>query len=166
MWPSVFPSIRVFSNELSLHITWPMYLSFSISPSNEYSGLTSFRIDWFDLLASKELSSLPQHHNLKASILRHSAFHMVQFSHPYMTNGRTTALTIRTFVGQMRSLLFSILSRFVSFPFKQQVSFNSMAALTIHSDFGTEENKICHTSTFSPSICHEVMGPDAMILVF
>ena len=100
--PSVFPSIRVFSNESALHIMWPSYwsFSFSISPSNEYSGLISFRIDWFDLLAVQgTLKSVLQHHNSKAWILRHSAFFIVQLSHPYMTTGKTIALTIQTFVG-------------------------------------------------------------------
>ena len=104
---SVFPSIRVFSKESAFHIRWPQYQSFSISPSNEYSGLISFRIDWFDLLAVQgTLKSLFQHHRLKASILQHSAFFMVQLSHLYMTIGKTIALTIWTFIGKMMSLLF------------------------------------------------------------
>ena len=114
--PSTFPSIRVFSNESVLHIRWPKYwsFSFSISPSNEYSGLISFRIDWFDLLAVQgTLKSLFQHHSSKASILQCSVFFMVQFSHPYMTTGKTIALTRRTFVGKVMSLIFSMLSRFV-----------------------------------------------------
>ena len=112
--PSIFPSIRVFSNESALHIRWPKYCSFSISPSNEYSGLISLRIDWFDLLAVQgTLRSLLQHHNLKASILRHSAFFMVQLSHLYMTTGKAIALTIQTFVGKVISLLFNTLSRCV-----------------------------------------------------
>ena len=113
--PSVFPSIRVFSNESAVYIRWPKYwsLSFSISPSNEYSGLISFRIDWLDLLAVQgTLKSLLQHHSLKASILQHSAFFMVQLSHLYMTTGKTTALTIQTFVGKVMSLLFNALFRF------------------------------------------------------
>ena len=116
--PSVFPGIRVFSNGSALHIRWPKYwgFSFSISPSNEYSGLISFRIDWFELLAGQgTLKSLLQHHNLKASILQHSAFFMVQFSQPYMTTGKTIALTQWTFVSKMMSLYFNILSRFVMF---------------------------------------------------
>ena len=101
---SIFPSIRVFSNESALHIRWPKYWSFSISPFNEYSGLISFRIDWFDLLAVQgTLKSLLQHHSSKASILQHSAF-MIQLSHPYMTTGKTTALTILTFVGKVTSV--------------------------------------------------------------
>ena len=113
--PSVFPSIRVFSNELALCIRWPKYwsFSFSISPSNEYSGEISFRIDWLDLLAVQgTLKHLLQHHSLKASVLRCSAFFMVQLSHPYMTTGKTLALTIWTFVGKVMSLLFNALSRF------------------------------------------------------
>ena len=112
--PSVFPSIRVFSKELVLCIRWPKYwsFSFSISPSNEYSGLISFRIDWLDLLAVQgTLKSLLQHHSSKASILWCSAFFIVQLSHPYMTPGKTTALTRRTFVGKVMSLLFNMLSR-------------------------------------------------------
>ena len=114
--PSVFPSIRVFSNESVLRIRWPKYwrFSFSISLSNEYSGLISFRMDWLDLLAVQgTLKSLLQHHSLKASILQCSAFFMVQLSHPYMTPGKTIALTRWTFVGKVMSLLFIMLSRFV-----------------------------------------------------
>ena len=105
--PSIFPNIRVFSNESGLHIRWPEYWSFSfnISPSNEHSGLTSFRIDWFDLLLSKGLSRVFQHHSSKASILQLSAFFMVQLSYPYMTTGKTIALTIWAFVGKVISLL-------------------------------------------------------------
>ena len=112
--PSVFPSIRVFSNESVLCIRWPNYwsFSFSISPFNEYSGLISFRVDWLGLLAVQgTLKSLLQHHSSKASILQHSAFFIVQFSHPYMTTGKTIALTIWTFVGKVMSLLFNMLSR-------------------------------------------------------
>ena len=114
--PSVFPSIKVFSNESVLHIRWPKYwsLSITISPSSEYSGFISSRINWFDFLAVQgTLKSLLQHYNSKASILQHSAFFMVQLSHPYMTTGKTTALTIWTFVGKVMSLLLSMLSRFV-----------------------------------------------------
>ena len=106
--PSIFPSIRVFSNESALRIRWPKYWSFSfnISPSNEYSGQISFRMDWFDLLAVQgTLKSLLQHHSSKASILWHSAFFVVQLSHPYMTTGKTIALTRQTFVGKVTSLL-------------------------------------------------------------
>ena len=114
--PSIFHSIRVFSNESVLRIRWPKYwsFSFSISPFNEYSGLISFSMDWFDLLAVQgTLKSLLQHHSLKASILRHSTFFIVQLSHPYMTTGKTVALTRRTFVGEVMSLLFNMLSRLV-----------------------------------------------------
>ena len=114
--PSIFPSIRFFSIESALRITWPKYcsFSFSISPSNEYSGFISFRIDWFDLLAVQvTLKSLLQHHSLKASILRCSAFFIVQLSHPYMTTGKKIALTRWTFVGKVMSLLFNMLSSFV-----------------------------------------------------
>ena len=111
--PSIFPSIRVFSNESVLLIRWPKYWSFSfnIGPSNEYSGLISLRIDWLDLLAVQgTLESLLQHHNSKASILQHSAYFIVQLSHPYMTTGKTIVLT---FVGKVMSLLFNMLSRLV-----------------------------------------------------
>ena len=113
--PSVFPSIRVFSNESALCIRWPKYWSFSfnISPSNEHSGLISFRMDWLDLLAVQgTLKSLPQHHSSKALVLRHLAFFIIQLSHPYMTTGKTIPLTRWTFVGKVMSLLLNILSRF------------------------------------------------------
>ena len=113
---SIFLSIRVFSNESALCIMWPKFwtLSISISPSNEYSGLISFRIDWFDLLAVRgTLKSLLQHHSLKVSFLQHSAFFMVQLSHLYLTTGKTIALTRRTFVDQVMSLLFNMISRLV-----------------------------------------------------
>ena len=113
---SVFPSIRFFfSNESALLIRWPKYWNFSYSPSNEYSGLISLRIDWFDLLAVQgTLKSLLQHHSSKASILQCSAFFMIQFSHPYVTTGKTIALTIWTFVGKVMSLPFNMLSRFLT----------------------------------------------------
>ena len=112
--PSIFPSIRVFSNQSVLHLRWPKYWSFSISPSIEYSGLISFRTDWFDLLAvQRTLKSLLQHHTLKASILPCSTSFIVQLSHPYMTTGKTIALTKWTFVDKVMSLLFSMLSRLV-----------------------------------------------------
>ena len=114
--PSIFPSIRVFSNESALRIRWPKYwsFSFSISPSNEYSWLISFRMDWLDLFAVKgTLKSLLQRHRSKASILQCSAFFIVQLSHPYMTTGKTIALPRQTFVGKVMSLLFNMLSRFV-----------------------------------------------------
>ena len=115
--PSIFPSIRVFSNESALAIRWPKYWSFnfSINPSNEYSGLISFKIDWFDLLAVQgTLNSLVQHHSSKASILRCSVFFMVHLSQQYVTTGKTIDLTIQTFVSKVMSLLFNTLSRFVS----------------------------------------------------
>ena len=114
--PSIFASIRVFSNESLLCNRWPKYWSFSFSstPSNEHPGLISFRMDWLDLLAVQGiLKSLLQHHSSKASILQHSAFFIVQLSHPYMTTGKTIALTRRTFVGKVMSLLFNMLSRLV-----------------------------------------------------
>ena len=113
--PSIFPSIRVFSNESALHIRWPKYWSFTfnISPSNEHSGSISFRMDWMDLLAVQgTFKSLLQHPSSKASILQHSAFFIVQLSHSYMTTGKTIALTRQTFVGKVTSLLFDMLSRF------------------------------------------------------
>ena len=115
--PSIFPSIRVFSNDSVLHIRWPKYwsFSFSISSSNEYSGLTSFRMDWLDLLAIQgNFKSLLQHHSSKASILWHSGFFTIQLSHPYMTTGKTITLTRWTFVGKVMSLYFNMLSRLVT----------------------------------------------------
>ena len=115
-WPSIFPSLRVFSNESALCIRWPKYrsFSFSISLSNEYSRLISFRMDWLDLLAVQgTLKSLLQHHSSKASVLQRSAVFIVQLSHPYMTTGKSIALTRRTFVGKIMSLLFNMLSRLV-----------------------------------------------------
>ena len=123
--PSIFPSIRIFINESVLHIRWPKCWSFSfnISPSNEYSELISFRTNWLDLLAvTGTPKSVLQHHNSKASILRHSAFFIVQLSHPYMTMGKTIALTKWTFVGKLVSLLFNMLSRLVKTFFFQRVS--------------------------------------------
>ena len=126
--PSIFPSIRVFSNESALYIGWPKYwsYSFSISPYNKYSGLISFRIDWLDLLALQgTLRSLLQHHSSKASILQGSAFFTVQLSHPYMTTGKIIALIRRTFVGKVMSLLFNMLSRLViTFLPRSQLYFN------------------------------------------
>ena len=146
--PSIVPNIRVFSNESALCIRWPKYwsLSFSISPSNEYSGLISFRIDWFDLLAVQgTLKRLLLHHSSKASILRCSAFLIVQLSPPYKTTRKTIALTRWTFVGIVMSLLFNMLSRFGHrFSSKEQASFSFMAAVTTCSDFGAPQNKVCH----------------------
>ena len=150
--PSIFPSIRVFSNDSAICIRWTKYwsFSFSISPSNEYSGLISFSIDWFDLLVIQgTLKSLLQQHSSKASILWRSAFFMVQLSHLYMTTGKTIA--IQAFVGKVISLFFNTLPRFViAFSSKEQVSLNFMAAVTIRSDFGAQEKKICHCCYFSP----------------
>ena len=133
---------------------WPKYRSFSFSiiHSKEIPGLISFRMDWLDLRAIQgTLKSLLQHHSSKASILQCSAFFTVQLSHPYMTTEKTIALTRRTFVGKVMSLLLNMLSRLV------QASFNFMAAITICSDFGAPKNKVCTVSTVSPSISHEVM---------
>ena len=145
--PSIFPSIRVFSNESVLCIRWPKYWSytFSISPSNEYLGLISFRMDWLDLLAVQvTLKSLLQHHSSKASILQHSAFFTVQLSHPYMTTGKTMALTKCIFVIKVISLLFNMLSRLVITFLPRSKCVNFMAAVTICSDFGAPQNKVCH----------------------
>ena len=146
--PSIFPSIRVFSKESALCIRWPKYwnFSFNISPSNEHPELISFRIDWLDLLAVQgTLKSLLQHHSSKASVLRHSAFFMVQISYPYMTTGETIALTRWTFVGKVMSLLFNMLSRLViTFLLRSKWSFNFMAAVTICSDSGAPQNKVWH----------------------
>ena len=162
--PSVFPSIRVFSNKLTLPIRWPKYWSFSISPSIEYSELISFRIDLFDLLAVERiLKSLLQHHSSKASILWHSAIFIVQLSDLYMTVGKTTALTIQTFVSKVMSLLCNMLSRFI-IAFLPRNKCVLISWLQSPSVVILETKKI-KSSTFSPYICHEVMGPDAMILV-
>ena len=144
--PSIFPSIRIFSNELALRIRWPKYwswsFSFSIHPSNEYSELLSFRIDWFDLLGVQgTLKSPLQHHSLKASILWRSIFFMVQLTHPFMTTRKTIALTIQIFVGKVMSLLFNMLSRFVIAFLPRSKYLNFMATVTIRSDFGAQENK-------------------------
>ena len=168
--PSIFPSIRVFSNVSILHIRWPKNwsFSFSISPSNEYSGLISFRIDYFDLLAVQGiLKSLLQHHNSKASVLRRSAFFMVQLSHPYMTTGKTIALPRWTFVGKVMSLLFNMLSRLVItfLPRSKRLLISwpqSPSAVILE----PKKIKSVTFSIISPSICHEVMGLDAMILIF
>ena len=166
--PSIFPSIRVFSNKSVLHIRWPKYwsFSFSICPSNEYSGLIYFRMDWLDLLTVQgTLKTLLQHHSLKESILWHSAFFIVQLSHPYMTTGKTTALTRRTFVGKVTSLLLNMLSRLV-ITFLPRSKCLLISWLQSPSAVILEPKKIKSdtVSTVSPSISHEVMGPDAMIL--
>ena len=143
LWPSIFLSIRVFSSESVLRIRWPKYwsFSFSINPANEYSGPISFRIDWFDLLAVQgTLKSLLQHHSSKASILRCSAFFMVQLSHPYMTTGKTIALSKWTFVGKVISLLFNMLSRLVITFLPRSKCLNFMAVITICSNFEVHKN--------------------------
>ena len=165
--PSIFPSIRVFSNESVLQIRWPKYwsFSFSISPSNEYSGLISCRMDWFDLLAVQgTLKSLLQHHSSKASILWHSVFFIVQFSHPYMTTGKTIALTIWTFVGKVMSLLFNMLCRFViAFLPRSKCLFISWLQSPPAVILEAKKIKSFTVSIVSPSICHEVMGPDEVM---
>ena len=163
--PSIFSSITVFSNESALRMRWPEYwsFSFSISPSNEHAGLISFRMDSLDLLAVQgTLKSLLQHHNSKASILQHSAFFMVQLSHPYMTTGKTKALTRRAFVGKVMSLLFNMLSRLV-ITFLPRSKRLLISWLQLPPAVILEPRKI-KSATVSPSIFHEVMGPDAMIL--
>ena len=168
--PSIFPSFRVFSNESVLHITWPKYWSFSISisPSNEYSWLISLRIDWVALhVVQGTVKSLLQHHNSKALILWCSAFFIVQLSCPYMTTGKTIALTIWTFVGKVMSLLFNVLSRLV-ITFLPSGKHLLISWLQSPSAVILEHPKINYliVSIVSPSICHEMMGPDATIIVF
>ena len=166
--PSIFPSIRVFSNESPFHIRCATYWSFSISPSNEYSGLISFRMDWLDLLVVQgTLKSLLQHHSSKASILWCSAFFIVQLSHPYTTTAKTIALTRQTFVDKVMSLLFNILSRLV-IAFLPRSKHLLISWLQSPPAVILEPLKIksLTVSTVSPSISHEVMGPDAMTLVF
>ena len=163
--PSIFPSIRVFSNESALHIRWPKYrnFSFSISHSNEHSGLISFRMDWLDLdllAVQGTLKTLLQHHSSKASILWHSAFFIGQLSHPYMTTGKTIALTRRTF-DKVMSLLFNMLSRLV-ITFLLRSKRLLISWLQSPSEVISEPRKIKSATVFS----HEVMGPDAMIFVF
>ena len=145
--PSIFPRITVFSKESVLYIRWPKYWSFSfnISLSNEYPGLISFRMDWLGLLAVHgTLKSLLQYHSSKASILRCSAFFIVQLSHPFMTTGKSIALTRWTFVGKVISLLFNMLSRVVITFLPRSKCLNFMAAVTICSDFGAPKNKVWH----------------------
>ena len=168
--PSIDPSIRVSSNESALHIRWAKYwsFSFSISPFKEYSGLISFRMDWLDLLAVQgTLQSLLHHHSSKASILRCSAFFIVQVSHPYMTTGKTIALTRQTLVGKVTSLLFNMLSRLV-IAFLPRSKCPLISWLQSPSVVILEHRKIksLTVSIVSPSICHELMGPDAVISVF
>ena len=167
--PSTFPSIRVFSNELVLHIRWPKYwVTFSISPSNEYSVLISFRMDWLDLLAvQRTLKSLLQHHSSKASILRRSAFFTVQLSHPHIPTGKTIALRRQTLVGKVLSLVFNMLSRLViTFLLRSQSLFISWLQSPSAVILEPPKIKTATVSTVSPSICLEVMGPDALTLVF
>ena len=158
--PSIFPSIRVFTNESALRIRWPKFwsFSFSISPSNDYSGLISFRMDWLDLLAVQgTLTSLLQHHSSKASILLHSAFFIVQLSHPYMTTGKTIALTRRTFGDKVMSLLFNMLFRLVItfLPRSKRLLISWLQSPTA---VILEPRKLKSATfpTVSPSTCHEV----------
>ena len=167
--PLFFPSIRVLSNESTLHVGWPKYwsFSFSIRPSSEYLGLISFRIDWFDLLAVQgTLKSLLQHSS-KASVLQFSAFFMVQLSHQYMTNGKTTALTTQTYVSKVMSLLFSMLSMFVTafLPRGKHLLISWLQSLSTVI-LEPKKRKSITVSIVSPSICHRVMWPDAMIFIF
>ena len=167
--PPIAPCIRVFSSESALRIRWSKYWSFrfNISPSNEYSGLISFRMDWMDLLAvQRTLKSLLQQHSSKPLILQSSAFFIVQLSHPYMTTGKTITLTRQTFVGKVKSLLFNMLSRLV-ITFLARSKCLSISWLKSPSAVILEPKKVKSVtdSTVSPSICHEVMGPDAMLLV-
>ena len=173
--PSIFPSIRVFTNGSVLHIRWPKYwiFSFSISPSNEYSGLISFRMDCLDLLAVQgTLKSLLQHHSSNASIFQCSASFAVQLSNPHMTTGKTIALTRWTFASKglllvKKSLLFNMLSRLViAFLPRSKCLLISWLQSTSAVIFGTPQKKSVSVSIVSPSICHEVMGPDAMIFIF
>ena len=164
--PSIFPSIRVFSNESALHIRWPKYwsFSFSISPSNEYSVLISFMMDWLDLLAvQRTLKSILQHHSSKASIFQCSAFFIVQMSHPYMTTGETIDMTRQTFVYKAMSLLFNMLNSFV-ITFLPRCKRLLISLLQSPSAVVLKPRKIksAIVSTVSPSICHGMMGPDAM----
>ena len=167
--PSIFPSLRIFSSESVLHIRWPKYwsFSFSISLSSEYSGLISFMMDWLDLLAVQgTLKSLLQYLSSKASILRCSAFFTVQLSHPYMTTGKTIVLTRRKFVSQVMSLLLNMLSRLViTFLPRSKCLLISWLKSPSAVIFEPRKIKTVTVSTVYPYISHEVMGPDAMILV-
>ena len=166
--PSTFPSISVFSNESTIHIRWPEYWRFIFSPSNEYSGPISSRIDWFGLFTVQGTleSWILQHHSSKSSILRRSASFTVQHSNPNITTGKTTALTIWTFVGKVMSLFFNMLSRFV-IAFLPRSKRLLISWLQSPSEVILEPKKIKSVTVFiaSLSICHEVMGPDAMIFV-
>ena len=168
--PSIFPSIRVFSNESVLHIRWPKNsrFSFSINPSNEYPGLISFRMDCLDLLAVQETLKSPlQHHSSKASILWHSGFFMVKLSHQFMTTGKTIALTRWTFIGKVTSLHFNMLSRFVIAFLPRSKPF-LISWLQSPSAVILEPHKIksVTVSIVSQAFCHEVTGLDTTILVF
>ena len=167
--PRIPPIIRVFSSESTLHVRWPKYGSFSIRiiPSKEHAGLI-FRMDWLDHLAVQgTLNSLLQHHSSKASVLQCSAFFAVQLSHPYMTTGKTIALTRWTFVDKVMSLLFNMLSRLV-ITFLPRSKHLLISWLQSPSTVILEPKKIKSdtVSTVSPSMAHEVMGPDAMIFIF
>ena len=168
--PSIFPSIRGFSNESALRIRWPKDLSFSlsISPSNEYSGLVSFRLDWLDLLAVQgTLKSLLQCHSSKALILQHSAFFKVQLSHPYMTTGKNITLSRWTFVDKVMFLLHNMLSRLViAFLPRNKCLLNSWLQSPSAMILEAPKIKSVTVSIVSPFICYEVMGQDAMIFVF
>ena len=167
---SIFPGIRFFSNESVLCFRWPKYwsFSFSISPPNVYSGLISFRIDWLDLLAVQEnLRSLLQHHSSNTSVLWYSTFFIVQLSHSYMTTRKAIALTKWTFVGKVMSLLFNTLSRLViTFLPRSKHLLISWLQSSFAVIFESKKIKSLTVSIDSPSICHEVMGPYTMILVF
>ena len=166
---SIFPSIRVFSNESALRIRWPKYWSFSftINPPNEYSGLISFRMVWLHLLAVQgTLKGLLQHHSSEASVLQHSAFFIVQLSHPYMITGETIALTRQTLVGKIMSLPFNMLSRLVIAFLPRSKSLLISWLPSPSAVIWEPPKKPLTVSIVSPSICHEVMRPDVMILVF
>ena len=165
--PQSSPTSRSFQMS-QICIRWPKYWSFSfnISPSSEHPGLISFRMDWFYLSAVQETLKTLLHHSSKASILLCPAFFVVQLSYPYMTTGKTIALTRWTFVGKVMSLLFNMLSRLVITFLPRSKHLNFMAAITSAEILEPPKIKSATVSTVSPSICHEVMGPDAMILVF
>ena len=168
--PSIFPTIRVFSNESALCIRWPKYwnFNFNISPYNKHPGLISFRMDWLDLLAvQRTFNSLLQHHSSEASILRRSAFFIVQLTHPYMTTGKTIALTRWTFVDKVMPLLLNMLSRLVvTFLPRSKCLLISWLQSPSAVILEPRKRKSDTVFTVSPSISHEVMGPDAMIFIF
>ena len=156
-------SIRVFSKESAPHIRWPKYWSFSITPSNEYSELVSFRNDWFTLFVSKGFSSLLQHHSSKAPTLQSSAFFMVQFSHPNMITGKTIALTLQTFLGKVMSLVFNICLFLSLLSFQAAIDLISWLQSLSTVILEPKKIKLVTVSTVSPFICHEVMEPDALL---